>query len=181
MSDTGLIYITSAANNTGIGTEAWSNPSNAVTDDSDYAHATGSIVTHISNYLIGTFTHGLVSTDTVQGIEIAYKRGSPTSNNYCDEESIRLVKNGTVSGSTTVGGNAIPASSGWSSTYGGPTDLWGLTFMGSDTIGLAIAVDLKDKNEVVRIYSMRMTIYYTAAGDAYAGGHKKIKTVFIGC
>jgi hypothetical protein len=182
MADTGLIYATSAANNAAIGTRAWSNVSNIVgnnTNNAVYADCAAAAGNLVSNYLVGTFSHGLSGSDTITGIVAAYRRWGAT-NNANIENSFKLVKNGTISGTEKTNFQAFPSTPGYGSDHGGSTDLWGLTLTGADTIGLAVSVNFNEKNETIRIYAMRLTIYYTPGGDANLGGFLKRRVVIIG-
>lgn len=103
-STAGPTFCGTGANVTGIGTAAWTNPTNACATDSAFAVFTGSL--------------GATFTDTV----------------------VSLIKGGTVSGSNLSTGAAIPTTQS-TRTFGGSSNLWGLTLtpadVNSSTFGVA--------------------------------------------
>lgn len=165
MANTGLIYATSVADQSGVGTQTWSSTSNAVGNNNGSSTADVDLGgPSQSHYLKATFSPGLPAGSTVDGIVAAFRRrGSLYDSLAPQDASVRLVKNGTVSGTDKTAGAFWPASLAWSSDYGGATDIWGLTFTNSDTIGLAVSVYAEEDGNNAAIAAFRMTIYYTTA------------------
>lgn len=144
MAQTGLTYPTVAANNTDIGTVAWSNVNNALADDANNAScAPGAAV---SNYLLltGFDFSALGDSDTINAIQATAIRSS-NSNNRISDNSIRLFVAGVASGDNKAAAGGWPSAEA-SPTYGDLTsDSWGLTLTGADVkasnFGIAIAIN----------------------------------------
>lgn len=163
MSSTGTIYASGCSDSAAIGSRSWSNPTNADgAQNGTEAHCDLTVgFGNISHYLIAPFAHGLGPSDNFVGVAAAfYRRATLNDSSPPADYSIRLVKNGTVGGSNKAA-HDWPQSGAWSSDYGGASDLWGLTFNGGDTIGLAIACEAADPNDEAWIDAARMTIYYS--------------------
>lgn len=170
MSDTGLLYGGSAANVAGPGTQAWSNPTNANGNNTNDATAatiaeSGSLITS-TKYLVCSFTHGLLSTDTIVGITAAIRRYSTLNDTDAPQDgSVKLYVNGSIQGTEKKVVTSWPQSGAWSADYGGSSDTWGLSLTGSNTIGLGVSGGFVDPNDTIYVTAMRMTIYYTSANN----------------
>ncbi len=166
MTDTGLLNAASCADNSGVGGAAWTSTANAAGAQNGTVANVDLSGTATSHYLIGSFTHGLAAGDTIVGVKAAFYRFASLNDSDAPQDfSVKLVKNGTVGGNNKANvGVGWPQSGAWSSDYGGAADTWGLSFTGSDTIGLAVSVAAQDPNDNASIDAMRVTIYYTPAG-----------------
>lgn len=171
MANTGLKYASSVSDVTGVGTLTWSNPSNAVgnnTNDATRASfGPGSIIAKTSHYLVGVINFGLTGTDNIDGIIAAFRRFSTDDNGDgpVQDFTLRLSKNGTISGNDkVVGGTDWPVGTGgWSVDKGASNDTWGLSLVGSDTIGFAVAGAAQGQYDTGYITAFRATAYYTSA------------------
>lgn len=157
-------------NDTGVGSVAWSNPSQA--DTSDGLYATASVIASQSNYLKATnFGFALPVGATVVGVVPEFQRkwngvgpAAPT-----DTET-KLVKGGTVQGDNKSAGAS------WSTTeayvsFGGASDLWGLALTRDDVnasdFGVVIsATGGGGAGSAIQVNHVRMTVYYTEAAPA---------------
>jgi hypothetical protein len=157
----------SGTNQEGIGTEVWQSPENITSSGSPYATATLYHAHLQSNYLQGTnYNFAIPPEATIAGIEVQINRKSDSRNPNVIDTEVRLVKGGQI-----VGDNkALPDS--WPTTltvatYGGPTDLWGLTWLPSDINSLDFGVVLaaqRDNNgnnqRQALVDSMQIIVYY---------------------
>lgn len=172
MADTGLITTGTGANNTGIGTIAWSNPTNIQVVSS--SRATSAVTKNgITNYLFATnFDFSAIPDgSTIDGIYVS----APVSDggaNTNREHTIKLIVGGSVAGSNKAAAVSWnPGSSGGSGphttrTWGGASDLWGLTPSAAEVkasnFGLAIAVtNTALGTYTLGVHYVQMQIYYT--------------------
>lgn len=173
MATTAAKYATSAADNSGVGTQAWSNVNNALgnnTNDATRATVTANGVLRSSHYLQLFFTHGLASGDVGAGVRIRFRRFATDIDDVgtATDTIIKLIKNGTVVGTNKATGASWPLGAGaWSSTFGGASDLWGITFTGADTIGVAISCDFPGSaNDDAYITAAEAIFDYTPASSS---------------
>lgn len=167
------------ANDTAVGTNAWSNPGNAAASDNSRATFTS---TGSSNYLKATnFGFSIPAGATIDGIVVEVERSANLSGTggggaRIEDLIAKLVVGGTVSGtSKAVGGSAnrwpLTASEAYK-TFGASNDLWGLTLSVSDVnasnFGFVLQAtgNLQDGSEIGSVDHIRMTVYYTPAGGA---------------
>ena len=121
-----------AADVTGIGTVAWTNPSNALTNNATYAVATLPVTNHISHYLrLTNFGFSIPGGATVDGVKLTTYLLATTTSTLCEDASIKLVKAGSEAGNDKASSLFWPYTEGIQ-TYGGPSDLWGLTLAPAD-------------------------------------------------
>lgn len=77
------------------------------------------------------------------------------------DHAVRLMKGGTISGSNLAAAGAWPTADAYA-TYGGATQLWGLTWLPSDitatNFGAALAARVQ--NGTAAVDHMRITVYY---------------------
>lgn len=117
------------------GSDSWTTPSNASASDNVYASASENSGPLNSHYLNTTgYNFNIPASGTIDGIivEIERKCSSQAVNSYCKDSVIKLIKNGTVQGN-----NNADTVTQWSLTeayfsYGGSSDLWGVTLTTSD-------------------------------------------------
>jgi hypothetical protein len=130
-------------NTTGVGTAAWTNPTNA--EVADGVNATVPVgVAGKSNYLAATnFGFSVPTGSTIQGIATTVLESGGTNLYY--DNIIELIQGGTIQGNN----EARSSSTYWPPTltlinYGGATDLWGLTWtvaqINSSNFGFAVSV-----------------------------------------
>jgi hypothetical protein len=127
--------------NASLGAVAWTSPSLAVALDSALATATLA-QGQVSHYLeVEGFNFFVPSGATIQGIEVDVRRSS-TNGVGIQDQSVKLVKNGAIIGTEHATATTWPNTLA-TAVYGGPTDLWGTTWLPSDvnsaTFGAAIA------------------------------------------
>lgn len=149
-----------------IGNTFWSGTENTSCSDNNYTVATFLLLGGTSHYLTLTdFDFYLPAASTICGIEVVVERqresliGSSVFDN-----SVRIIKNGSVTGSDYAIGGSWPTSDGFA-TYGGPTDLWGETWNASDinneNFGFAISTGISGLVlPSARIDSVALKVYY---------------------
>lgn len=171
------------ANDTSIGTKAWSSVTNIYSSDNNWAKINpdpGSSTT--TNYLKATnFGFTIPSGATIDGIQVEIERKSILNQSYAftEDATVKLVKGGTISGSNLAKAGYWPTEDSYT-TYGGASSLWGLSWTDSDinssTFGVVISVILYEAGKFygeARVDHIRITVYYTEGG----GGGSAIKSV----
>jgi len=174
MADTGYISPGTMANDTAVGTVAWTNPDNAKASDDHYAYfyvGSGSITT---NYLKATnFGFSIPAGATVDGIKVEIEKMAwfVDNDNHASDNIVSIVKADGSIGSTN---KANPSQWGDAAdTYtehGGATDKWGETWtptnINDSDFGVVISVD-SDSLDSLGIISyvdhIRIKVYYTVA------------------
>ena len=160
---------TSGANNATVGTVAWSNPGNIVAADSAFATVALS-PSQISNYLVASgMNFAIPPLSTINGIEVSVTRKEGLSNfGFIKDSSIKIVKNGAVTGTEHSAGATWANTTATTVTYGSSTDLWGTTWTVADinaaTFGAAIAVtefSSRGASETAYIDHITITVHYT--------------------
>jgi len=152
------------ANDTSVGSQPWSNPGNAAASDDTYANA---LLFHPSTtyYLKATnYGFGIPTGNMIVGIEVKAERKEGAG--VAEDNSIRLYKGGTMQGDDKSTGVDYPTTDGII-TYGGPTDLWGLTWMLSDINASDFGVGNSGKTlsgaPSPLIDHIEITVYYSPA------------------
>lgn len=174
---------------------AWTNLSNALTDNSNYGEISLTAANSISDWAVFTnWGFSISPLATIEGIVFTYKAKTPVWNNEVGVDSIRLYDNGVT--------NTFPAyqsDTTWDTTLttytvGSPSDTWGVGIIGSpgitldgDTInssnfGVAMSVEAGDVYGATTfqglLYYVSMTIYHTINGVRY--GSTEVKDVRLG-
>ena len=148
-----------------VGTLVWTNPNNAMaSDDADAIVSSGFGGT--SHYLKATnFGFSIPTGATIDGILVEIEQDDQNTNVI--ENSIKIVKGGTISGDEKSTGAAIPNADAYVS-YGSSSDLWGLSWTAEDinlsTFGVVFSIVLQNAFGGTRVDHIRITVYYTTAG-----------------
>jgi len=174
MADTSATSPGTMANDTAVGTAAWSNSDNAKASDGSYAITNGLVAANVTNYLKATnFGFSIPSGATIDGIVVEIEKYAVSGN--VKDSKLRIVNSdgsiGTTDRADTV--SNWPSSDSYIS-YGSSSDLWGETWLASDIndsdFGVAlsaIGID-PDDGYTPHVDHIRITIYYTetASGPA---------------
>ena len=166
------------ADDSTVGTVAWSNPDNAKVSDAVYATASNGGTGGTTHYLKATnFGFSIPSGATIDGILVEIQRaktsGGNNVNNAARDSSVKIVKvDGTI-GTT----NKAATADNWPlieayKSYGSSSDLWGETW--DDTkindidFGVVISASLISDTgtPVAGVDHIRITVYYTEAAPA---------------
>ncbi|XOB40392.1 MAG: IPT/TIG domain-containing protein [Candidatus Nealsonbacteria bacterium] len=156
---------------TGIGTVSWTGYTNVYA--SDDSRATASLDKAIISYYIKAtgFGFSIPTGATINGIEVEIERSEAETDGNIKDNSVKIVKGGTISGdekADTV--TAWPTNDADAyATYGGSTDLWGVSWTAEDInsadFGVAIAakntVPGKPTIETAQVDHIRITVTYT--------------------
>lgn len=144
---TDLMAPKTVVNNSSIGLRAWGGTGNVISSDNTYASVTALIIGDKTHYLHCTnFNFNIPSTASICGIEVRIERGAGGLLANVRDNSIRIIKGGTITGTEhAVTGSSWPASDG-TGTYGSSSDNWGLTWtpadINSSDFGIAISANL---------------------------------------
>lgn len=119
---------------------------------------------------------------TVNGVTVSIKRRNQTDNAAYDVQDVdvQLIKGGTAQGDDKAAAGDWPEGSYTAQSYGGASDLWGLTLTQADVIASDFGVRIRitsDNNSFVdevthaeaRITYVTITIDYTAGSGAGRG------------
>lgn len=184
MADTGWLDFGTFSDDSSVGSLAWTNPSYAQTLNSQRASIIGpySSGTFYSHYLKCTNPQGLPSFSgkVITGVEVDFYKeestGTPTRRTW--DEVVKLVVGGSV-----VGNNYADTVTEWPVyntsyyiTYGGPTDLWGLSISTSDidsNFGVVLESRMNTQNSSFQVTSyvdhVRVKIYYEEDTSLFLG------------
>src|SRR5262245_51084466 len=118
------------ADDSGTGTTAWSNPTNAASSNDSYATATsGGSTTH---YLKATnFGLPIPAGATINGITVEIER-SESAGQVAEDNRVRLVKAGTIQTPDKSTGILFPFGTDAYQSYGGAADVWSGTWTADD-------------------------------------------------
>jgi hypothetical protein len=136
------------SDNSVSGTVSWSNPGNAVLSDDNLTQA--SVVLSL---LASANTHYLVAESpgftipagaSICGIAVTVERsaGGISLGGSVKDASIKLVKNGVISGTDHASATAWPGSDA-NASYGSNSDLWGLSWLPADINAANFGVAIK--------------------------------------
>lgn len=156
------------SNGTGIGNIAWGGLTSAQTSDNLYATATALAIGDKTNYLRFTnFGFSIPTTATICGVLVQIeKKSSGIILERIVDESVRIIKGGSIVGSDYSDTGTDWASSDFTSSYGGSSDLWGTTWTPSDInasdFGVALSADLIFISVLptAQVDHAQMTVYY---------------------
>jgi hypothetical protein len=149
-----------------IGAISWNSPLAAVGSDNSRTSATALVLGQETNYLIATnFGFSLPASETICGITVEIERSATGFLQAVRDYSVRIVKNGVVTGTDHASSATWPSSDG-TQTYGGSGDMWGTTWtpaeINSSGFGIAISADLGGVAVLptARIDNIRITVHY---------------------
>lgn len=167
MRSTGPFSPGSVSNKTGLGSFAWSNPSNAMA--SDDVRATVALPDGFGNesqwLWASDFGFSIPSGAPILGVKAEVER-STTAGTGMFSPSVQLTRGtGSPQGTNKGGtGDVWPVNIDTYAVYGGEADLWGLALVPGDvnspTFGVAIRASTFDFAGDARVDHIRMTVYY---------------------
>lgn len=152
------------ADDSSVGTVAWTNPGNAASSNNSYA--TQSLNNQTGHYLkVTNFGFSIPSDATVTGIRAEVEAKSSYTHSFI--EGVKLVKSGTIGGDDRWGDNAgaLPTSDTYL-YYGGSSALWGQSWAPADinASDFGVAVSGFDGGffggGTISIDHIRITVYY---------------------
>ena len=171
------------ADDSAVGTVAWTNPNNAKEPDSNVAFSTVIGATATTHYLKATnFGFSIPTMAVIDGITVEFLRNTSKDNgdvDYIRDVEIKIVKGGSISST-----NKADTVTNWSTTetyfdYGSSSDLWGETWTPADingsTFGVVLSVEMKAAAAISPwVNHIRIKVDYTLPnkiniGDAFKG------------
>lgn len=169
--------------NTGNGgSYSWAGLSNATNSDDTYAFSTISPGGTSYQVLMTNFGFSIPSGATINGITASIERkksGNAASN--LKDSFVRIIKGGTISGTDKKSASNWPTTD-TVATYGGSSDLWGLSWTYTDindaNFGIAFAVSCTGSKwtATANVDSITLTIEYTVGG----GGGSQTNAILFG-
>ena len=131
MASTGFTLAGAGSNNTDVGTEAWVDPGNITADDSANASGAAAAKDEQMNYLKGaSFGFAVPAEATIDGIELRFQASD--ANEYASITHAVIGKDDSTLGNDLETGETELPSTPTDYTYGGPTELWGLSWTASE-------------------------------------------------
>jgi hypothetical protein len=160
---------TAGASVTGVGTVAWSNPTNIYSDNSSYATVALATSSTISNYLQASGYGFSIPTDaTISGISVTINRyASSTSVVY--DNVVQLMTGGSIVGTNQASTSAWTTTTSATASYGGTSSLWGKASwtpseINSTDFGVALSVkNTSGTNRTASVDYVTVTVTYTLA------------------
>lgn len=142
-----------------------------VSDNSYYRAIYTGAGTNSFSFRANTFNFTIPGTATINGFEllIERKRGN-TGTGSCVDNTIQICNISTPVGTNKSTGTAFPTTD-TNITYGGPTDMWGLSYTPSDVNSANFQVQIKVDTSVTsgtveaQFDLVQMTVYYTAGAS----------------
>ncbi|HLC82725.1 MAG TPA: T9SS type A sorting domain-containing protein [Bacteroidia bacterium] len=131
---------------TSIGNISWANTGSSCTSDNSRSTAGALILGDITNYLVATgFGFSIPPTAIICGITVEIEKSSSGILENINDNSVRIVKGGTMVGMECASGGLWPSSDNYSS-YSGGGGLWGTAWTAADinsvNFGVAVSADL---------------------------------------
>lgn len=153
------------ANNTTVGTVAWSNPGNITT--SNNTRATAALNNSTSNYLMATnFAFTVPTNAVITGILVEIEKSRTAGTGTLQDSRVHLVKRGTIlsNADNKASATAWTGSDAYAS-YGGSSDLWGAVWTAADLnafdFGVVIsAVETASLAATAGVDHIRVTVSY---------------------
>lgn len=179
MASSGPLSPGTLADETSVGTVAWTNPGNAAASDNSRASVSLAVPGSISHYLKATnFGFAIPSGATIDGIVVEVECARSTgakSSGTCADSKARIVKGGVI-GATDKANATAWASADTYLTHGSSSDKWGETWTDTDinssTFGFVISAKstAAKATAIPLVDHIRITVYYTAGGGGGGGG-----------
>ncbi len=137
------------ANDTAVGTYTWGSPDNSKVSDNTYSSVSWSLTGIFYTYYLKATNFGFAipSGATINGVTVSIERKAShsASSRRVNDSIIKLVKGGTVSGDNKSAGAQWPTTEA-TDTFGGASDLWGLTLTDTDvndsTFGVVLSAQI---------------------------------------
>ncbi len=154
-----------SVNNAAVGSVLWSSLAGVLGSDDIYA-TVGSLGSGVvSNYITVTnFGFSIPSSVTLCGIVVEVERGAGGVIPLVTDNSVRIIKNGTLTGVNAAQSGLWPVADGYT-TYGSSTYTWGTTWtpaeINASNFGIAISANLDAVLlPSARIDNVRITVHY---------------------
>lgn len=167
MASQGPLSAGTGANMAGIGTLTWNNPGN-VTDSDDTRTSVVLGTNGVSRWLkVTNFGFTLPVDAVVDGILVEIERSGATGATVIDN-SLKIVQAGSPAGTDHASGTLWQQTTDRVDSYGGSSDLWGLSWTAAQINAADFGVAISATNVVsgnARVDYVRITVYYTEANS----------------
>ena len=156
------------ADDAGVGTLTWANPSNAASSNNSYATITFTAASQVSHYLKATNLGFSIPTGaTINGIVVEVERNVFDEAGIALDTRARIVKGGSIGSTEKATGTSVPDTDAYI-TFGSSSDLWGETWTDSDingsTFGFAYS-STSSKAATLSVDHIRVTVHYTGVAE----------------
>ncbi len=157
---------------TGPGAAVWASLTEAKTANN--AWATAGLNNSASQYLkLTNFGLSIPSGATINGVSIAVDRMATAAAGDIRDESVKLVKGGTISGTEHAATGTEWPTADTVATYGSSSDLWGTTLTQADVTGSGFGVAIAARNlagsgSFAKVDYVTITVTYTTGGGSGA-------------
>jgi len=175
-------FSTYTSNNSNGGTYTWTNINNISSSDDNYGYSAVGPGGASYQMLLTGFGFSIPSGATINGITASIERKKTGNAGSSIKDSlIKLIKGGVVSGTDKKSGLNWPTTE-TVATYGGSSDLWGLTLTHTDVndanFGIAVAISCFGAKfpATGNIDLITLTVDYTTGG----GGGSQTNAILFG-
>ena len=163
----GPTYPGTGTNSNAVGTIAWNNPGNIVSDNASYAIAPKTSGSAVTNYLrASNFGFTIPSGSNIYGIVVEIKRARTGTSGSVIDSRVSIVKSdGSVGTTNKASGSNWPTSQTYA-TYGTSSDLWDETWAYTDIndtdFGVVLSATVTDSFDGYQadVDTVRITVTY---------------------
>lgn len=149
------------------GDDAWSNPSNALTENGSSASCSLS-GTGVSQVLeVHNFGFSVPTDATIDGVVAEIKR---SGGGFTSDTTVKLMVGGSMVGTNKAAAGFWDGSLTFA-TYGGAADLWGASLTVSNVNNSFFGIGLVANDAMfgtANVDVIRLTVYYTVGGGSYS-------------
>lgn len=170
MTTQGPLAAGTGADDSSVGTIAWSSPGNITSSNDTYASVTIT-ASAISHYLKATnFGFTIPAGSTINGISVSIERKKSGTGTIKDSQ-LRIVKGGSIGATDRADTATAWPTSDTVATYGSGSDLWGETWTSTDinasTFGVALSATETDPTNpaAASVDFISITVTYTVTQD----------------
>jgi hypothetical protein len=159
---------------TSVGNRSWNNATNVLVSDGAYGYMSGGGLPQGYYLKLTNFGFNIPIDATISGIKVESELYSTNPNDH--DASIKLVKDGLISGTDKADLYSFYSLSEETRSYGGDHDLWGLslspTNINNSNFGVVLSVIANASGPVMTVYvdNVRIIVYYTPALSTNTGG-----------
>ncbi len=165
--DSGGKSPTNALSETSVGSYSPADLNNVSSSDDLYASVTALALGDNTHYLLSNdYEFNIPSTATICGIEVSIERSASGLMQNVHDNSLRLVKGGTIVGDDKASATTWPTTDEYA-TYGGSNDLWGTTWtpaeINDSAFGMVHSVSLAGISVLptARMDHSQTSVYYS--------------------
>lgn len=166
-----------AVDDAGIGTVAWSNPTNVFTSNNSRAVAALTNANDRSHYIKATnFGFTLPGCTSVDGILLEIERSEGGIDGFAEvaDEQVKLVKAGVIGGVSKANPGLDWPETDTVASYGGSSDLWSTSWtcaqITASNFGGAVSADCDcgvGESEDARVDHMKITVTFTTPASKF--------------